>query len=383
VGSIGDYPPRASVSDIGPTNWAQITNFLGVGVSTDAVYKANFDAYYQLLMTRFLENTQQLYGFDRFTDPDLFYKSVETGRTDTAFTYITPTDFFNQVYFVSTNPNAVAVTPTQASSFTQTVSVTGINQGESQIQANGGNTNGPRTGKLEVSCFHKATKSLAVRVIHEQNDDVQVISPGTTGLVSTAVVVSCGPNGFRDTVPTAGDTISADGLSILAGPDGVANTTANSSNVNSPSVTLADVLTYLNSIVYNQAVFEWSVTVLPDMAVNFDTNRDARLELLPWMNGEMQLVANACHNSSYDNNVYIVGDSSTAGVMGIMEFAQSDGFVFGNVTPHIPTTIAHELGHGAFSLTHPGGLGVPVNIMTQGSQRKWRLFRDQWFMINP
>jgi hypothetical protein len=50
VGSLGDYPPQASVLDVGPTNWAQITNFLGAGVSTDVVYRANLDTYYEILI---------------------------------------------------------------------------------------------------------------------------------------------------------------------------------------------------------------------------------------------------------------------------------------------------------------------------------------------
>jgi len=50
VGSLGDYPPQTNVLDIGPTNWALITNYLGSGIATDVVYKANLDTYYELLI---------------------------------------------------------------------------------------------------------------------------------------------------------------------------------------------------------------------------------------------------------------------------------------------------------------------------------------------
>jgi len=54
VGSIGDYPPMTNVVDIGPTNWNgdAITNYLGEGLSTDLVCRADFTAYYQLIPVR-------------------------------------------------------------------------------------------------------------------------------------------------------------------------------------------------------------------------------------------------------------------------------------------------------------------------------------------
>ena len=52
VGSLGDYAPMTNVVDVGPTNWPSITNFPGSGASTTAIYKANLDAYYQVLAIR-------------------------------------------------------------------------------------------------------------------------------------------------------------------------------------------------------------------------------------------------------------------------------------------------------------------------------------------
>jgi hypothetical protein len=50
VGSLGDYPPMTNVVAVGPTNWAAITNFIGAGVATDVLYRANLDTYYEILI---------------------------------------------------------------------------------------------------------------------------------------------------------------------------------------------------------------------------------------------------------------------------------------------------------------------------------------------
>ena len=46
VGTIGDYCPQTVVTDVGPV---LDTNYLGEGVSTDYVVRADFDAYYKLV----------------------------------------------------------------------------------------------------------------------------------------------------------------------------------------------------------------------------------------------------------------------------------------------------------------------------------------------
>jgi len=47
VGSIGDFCPQAYVEDVGP---ALDTNFPGMNAWTDAVFRADFDAYFKLTM---------------------------------------------------------------------------------------------------------------------------------------------------------------------------------------------------------------------------------------------------------------------------------------------------------------------------------------------
>ena len=50
VSSIGDYPPMTNVVDVGPTNWACITNFLGSGLSEDKTYKGDYTAFYEVFV---------------------------------------------------------------------------------------------------------------------------------------------------------------------------------------------------------------------------------------------------------------------------------------------------------------------------------------------
>lgn len=52
VGTVGDYLPMTNAVDVGPTNWANITNYLGSGGASDVVCKADFNTYYKLLAPR-------------------------------------------------------------------------------------------------------------------------------------------------------------------------------------------------------------------------------------------------------------------------------------------------------------------------------------------
>ena len=68
VGSIGDYPPMTNVVDVGPTDWANITNCPGAGVSTEAVYRADFTTYYQVINPLLIpdyDHNRVIDGWDR------------------------------------------------------------------------------------------------------------------------------------------------------------------------------------------------------------------------------------------------------------------------------------------------------------------------------
>lgn len=211
-------------------------------------------------------------------------------------------------------------------------------------------------------------------------DDVQVIPSGQGQ--PNVVCVGKGANNFRDSVPTGDDAVTGD--DINTGPDGVCNTTAIAANRMSQDVgSAATIEQYLNETVYNQAVFSWTVTKFPPMTVNFDLNRDGTIDVNTWMSPEMTAVRDAAQNVlNFNNNVFLV-DNPSDGSFGFADSNQPFAFVHVGSSPAPSTTIAHELGHAAFGLTHASGLGIPVNLMTQGAQTKWRLFKGQWDAIHP
>ncbi len=73
-----------------------------------------------------------------------------------------------------------------------------------------------------------------------------------------------------------------------------------------------------------------------------------------------------------------------------MEWGQKYGFVHVDTAQRPDSTLAHELGHGAFRLDHVAPdydpdaalkYTDPENIMAQGGQAKWRLRKWQWDQI--
>jgi hypothetical protein len=144
--------------------------------------------------------------------------------------------------------------------------------------------------------------------------------------------------------------------------------------------------TYLNNQVYNQAVFKWVVVRLSANTVNFDLNRDGQLDTSDWMTDEMQVIRDECGDTSYDNNIFLVDNGSYPGGLGFMDFGQRYGFVHvGYITsPGLSPNqvVAHELGHGAFSLTHTAGDNN--NLMYNfANGSPWRLRKSQWDLTNP
>ncbi len=150
-------------------------------------------------------------------------------------------------------------------------------------------------------------------------------------------------------------------------------------NYNSTDVADAVIKSYLKKV-YDQAVFEFKVTRLPAKTVVFDLNGDGKLDDDNWMTVEMQRIRDACKDTKYDYNIFLVDNPSFGGA-GFMDFNQRYGFVYVDVGV-AEKTIAHELGHGAFGLMHTPS--DSDNIMYSSySDAKWRLRKAQWDEINP
>lgn len=256
-----------------------------------------------------------VYGFDDFTVAGVPWKSVEKGKSDTVIAEITPPGKFANVQFTSSATAKVTVSPASAASGSQVVTVTGVDNGESEIKASCG---GAELGKMKAKTYTRKTKTVAVRLVHE------------TRYTSTDV------------------------------PD-------------------ATIQAYLKKV-YDQAVFEFTVTRLPAKTVAFDLNRDGKIDVDSWMSAEMRKIRDACKDDSYDHNIFLVNKSSDNSA-GFMDFNQRYGFIHPDVGEP-KKSVAHELGHGSAGLSHTPA--DSENIMfSDYSSAKWRLRKDQWDKINP
>lgn len=156
-------------------------------------------------------------------------------------------------------------------------------------------------------------------------------------------------------------------------------------NYNSTDVSDANITSYLDKV-YKQAVFEFKVTRLPEKTVEFDKNNDGKIDVGSWMSDEMKEIRDECKDDSYDYNIFLV-DKPSDGSLGYMSFNQRYGFVHLDKSSHPGNTIAHELGHGGFALTHPDQQTPPDNdkdnLMHSDEPSPWRLRKNQWDKINP
>jgi len=300
--------------------------------TSDATYGLDFEQEFTVVRVKFAENTTQVYGYDDYTNPDIPWKSVETSRSDTAKVDISPVSALNKVYFVSTNIAAVTVSPTQATSSPQTITLEGGAKGESDVRANMASEEGKAATKIDVAAYDKIVKTVALIPVRSPSD------PGT-------------------------------------------------------DVNVNDVVNFLNKKAYNQAVVEWNVFHMGFCTANFDLNKDGLIDVKTWMTDEMIVVRDTCKNDTFDYNIFLV-DHPSDGSFGFMDFGPNQRYGFVHVgeivgaSCNVNQVVAHELGHGAFGLTHPNEEGQPVidaaNLMTWFADfSPWRLRKYQWDKINP
>jgi hypothetical protein len=270
------------------------------------------------------------FGWDNYTDSTVPWKSVEDGnKTDTVKAEITPASAASQVYFKSTVPGKVTVSPAQASSSPETVTVTGVAKGESEIQANIGGVDGTTCAKIKPKCYTKKLKTIAVTLVHEK------ATPGPGG----------------DAGYTSRDISDTD-------------------------------ITYMLKKVYKQSVQEFTLTRLPAKTVDFDDNHDGQLEVMTppgWMNSECAKIRDACQ-SAHDYNIFIVSKPND-GSAGWMSFNQKYAFIHADTGANA-RTVCHELGHGQ-GLSHCADSDTENIMYRFDSSTKWRLRKNQWDSLQP
>jgi hypothetical protein len=182
--------------------------------------------------------------------------------------------------------------------------------------------------------------------------------------------------------------------------DGVSNNLVivpvNNTKYPSTDVNLTQLKTQLNKI-YSQAAVSWNVSLATKLDVTlpvpFD---DGESGLLANYTGDMKTVINA-YKSNFTPNTYylfLVEKPASGKTLGFMPRSKQAGFIFvdlhGGDENLLIKTIAHELGHGAFTLHHTFSDDTPLtqgktdNLMDYDNGTASRLYKHQWDRIhNP
>ncbi len=344
----------------------------------------------------FAQSSAQVCCFDDFTTQPVAgpWKLIACNGTDYVDAITTPSSGAPHVYFSSSTTSTLTVSPTQAGSSPQQLTLhcnTATTGSTAQVHSRLDSVNGYNLSTLNVIAYTTKTLSVAFRVIDEENDDIQVIGLGGGGGVPDQICVSAGPNGFRDTNTLGGDD-QISGTNILTGSNGICETTANNTNLHSTCTYNATTLkNYLRTVYLPALADVTTVTQLTTMAVNYDLNRDTLLDTTSWTTQEMNVIINNCDDINYDYIIYLVDDGSESYGLGFMGLNQKYGFVHvnmctGDCDPLQVT--AHELGHGAFRLEHTDvtqgyAYNDPDNLMwpfANGAPTALR--KDQWDIIH-
>ncbi|UXP33665.1 fibronectin type III domain-containing protein [Reichenbachiella agarivorans] len=177
--------------------------------------------------------------------------------------------------------------------------------------------------------------------------------------------------------------------------------------VNTASAPSAATLTTALNRIYGQAVAQWTVEVASKYTVDatvLQTLNDGESGVLASFPSNMQRFNRDFKRSldNYDKDAYYLflipgSDSDRAGLSadraGFMPFKRQFGYIWTDKTSNQSTTIAHELGHGAFRLRHTfstdnfvAAQGSTDNLMDYSSAGAGnggtQLFKHQWDFVH-
>lgn len=419
-GNIAEYPHEvASLNNNGHTVKA---------FYQDGEVMVSAEVQIVIVEVMFEAATDQLYGYDDnlIAAYSSFYavepinkksawKSIEIGKEDKFKAIINPSEAFNTAYFDLIYGNQFTVLSEQASSPSYEVNILAHSiPADGILAAPISHLDGCySTPYTYLSSYPLKSKDLTIVVIHEQNDDEQLLDFGEEGL-PYQLCVGKGFNNFRDTADNdlgGDDIITEDGINT--GPNGICETMANNQNITSdfslglisnPSL----VTQYVNDI-YKQAVFNWQINIVEEF-INFDLDRDGKLnnETTPGISTEeayteemMEIIdnCNTCANMPDADHFMLFYDITTdLEHFGVGPFFYQYGFVYPQnkgTNEGALNTLAHELGHLAFGLWHPqqeptnnpdfssSALHDTYNLMTGSPSIEGYLLRKfQWDYIN-
>lgn len=284
----------------------------------------------------------------------------------------------------------------------ETAIIPSINGVDSEIQ------------KINVIAYDKIVKEVAVVVIEEENDDIQLVPFEKKGLDPNTPVVSSGRNGFLDSRPAYGssddalrvDPATGDSI-IVAGPDGICETMAENNNIVPLDIDREELERQLNSF-YNPMMVEWKVHKTKyRKPINYDLNRDRLLDLTTYMktptgwqpirSPEENLIATHGKIAGVTHHLFLVDripDSQGMVVLGRTTGTLESALIFTRdienfiaasfLQEQMITTCAHELGHAAFKLQHPLNYKDSRNLMGNASVvlSETHLRKFQWDIMH-
>ncbi len=248
-----------------------------------------------VLQCEWQEDSSQTYGYDEFTSSSQPWKSVKDGDSDDVELTTDPSTEASHVDLESENTSVVTVSPSSASNSPETVTVTGTDVGQSDIEALVDSEASDLISTLSVAVYDEvASTKTQVKLVYITDG---ALSPNTS-LITTS--------GLKD---------------------------------------------YLKDDVFNQCVANtFSVGGGGTSTVNYDLNSDGKLEVDNFgfflLNTEPQKIINAANDGTYDYIVFVVKDISVAS-RGFTKINNRYAFVAtdGQTGSGLKRTIAHELGH--------------------------------------
>ena len=274
----------------------------------------------------FVEDPTQYNGFDSYTNSFFPRLSLDASFENVARAEITPASAASNVYFVVTTGSSVSVSPSPATASPQTVTFTGSAEGSSTVHAKLGSSGptGVDAAVIKADAYTLDWYNVAVRVVHETS--------------------------YNSTDP----------------------------------YTEAELGSYLNGVVYNQAMVHFEVKKFDPMTVHFDLNGDGKLEVSEsgWTSEQNFIINNCDPGTSYEKVVFVV-DRPTLNYGGQADSPGRYAFVYPDKSTDERHDTAHELGHAIPGLPD---LNVPQsadqnNLMWWQSNGGTTLRSGQWQLI--
>jgi hypothetical protein len=407
--AIAHYTPRAASSNINGTAISTIYS--------DSLIYDTLQCKIVVVNVEFEEDPNQKWGFDEndlTTENDypsfrtnpvygIKWKSIKAdGTPDNIIVNVMPTGAEKAIEFIASNPGfqVNSFIPTGNSKYRLSVSTTSDTETSLMLKIGYfmSDTIQIKLYGMKENNTNDNKNKIRITIVHESNDDVQIVQIGDIVATDTTRVISSGNNRFLDSrrgIDICGDDMVlydvATGDSIVvAGANKICESRAYNTDVRTMLISMPQLQDTLNKY-YSQSVYKWEVIGIEERIVNFDLNRDGKIDVESWLSSEMKSIVDNCIMDTTIFNIIVV-DNPNDGSNGYSEFPDKNtkrlAFVHPQNSPNIYLTICHELGHGAFKLKHPfnefsgfpkGGKDI-FNIMNYGTKRN-RFRKYQWEKI--